>query len=65
MTRVNDKSKNMIFLGYKDISIYNPNEGKIMIGRDVELDVEREWGLKVNDDDKYIVLQIFDKKREI
>jgi hypothetical protein len=38
-TKLDDKSKKMIFVGYdkkKSYKYYNPNEGKIVISRDFE-----------------------------
>jgi hypothetical protein len=44
-TKLDDKSKKMIFMGYDQKStgykLYNPNKGKTMIGRDVKFDKER------------------------
>jgi transposase InsO family protein len=44
-TKLDDKNKMMIFMGYdqksKEYKLYNPNEGKKVISSDVEFDKER------------------------
>jgi hypothetical protein len=59
----------MIFLGYEQKSkwykFYNPNEGNMMISRDVEFNEEGAWNWKVNDGEKYDFLPILDEKEEI
>jgi hypothetical protein len=44
-TKLDDKSKKMIFMGYdqksKGYKLYNPNKGKTMISRNVKFDEER------------------------
>ncbi|KAM2556520.1 hypothetical protein TB2_013736 [Malus domestica] len=46
-TKLNDKSEKFIFIGYdsysKGYKLYNPNNGKTVISRDVTFDEEREW----------------------
>jgi len=46
-TKLDDKSKKMIFMGYdqksKGYKLYNPNEGKMVISRDVEFNEEGAW----------------------
>jgi len=43
--KLDEKNKKMIFVGYdqksKGYKLYNPNEGKMMISRDVEFNKER------------------------
>jgi hypothetical protein len=43
-TKLYDKSKRMIFMGYgqnsKGYKLYNPNKGKMVISRDVKFDEE-------------------------
>ena len=45
--KLDDKSKRMIFVGYdqksKRYKVYNPNEGKMVISRDVEFNKEGAW----------------------
>ncbi|KAH9752737.1 hypothetical protein KPL71_014822 [Citrus sinensis] len=53
--KLDDKSEKFIFIGYdnnsKGYKLYNPNNGKIVISRDVVFDEEGEWdfGSGVND----------------
>jgi len=46
-TKLDDKSKRMIFMGYdqksKGYKLYNPNEGKMVISRDVEFNEKGAW----------------------
>ncbi|KAM2341818.1 hypothetical protein ACFX1X_014282 [Malus domestica] len=46
-TKLNDKSEKFIFIGYdsysKGYKLYNPNNGKTVISRDVTFDEEGEW----------------------
>ena len=65
-TKLDDKSKKMIFMGYdqksKGYKLYNPNIGKTMIGRDVKCDKERVWDSKVDDGEKYDFLPLLDEE---
>jgi len=67
-TKLDDKIKRMIFVGYNQKSkwykLYNPNEGKMVINKDVEFDGEKTWDWKVDDDDKYNFLSVLDKGEE-
>jgi len=67
-TKLDDKSKQMIFLGYEQKSkwykFYNPNKGNMMISRDVEFNEEGAWNWKVDDGEKYDFLPILDEKEE-
>ncbi|KAM2708962.1 hypothetical protein EV2_046705 [Malus domestica] len=46
-TKIDDKSEKFIFIGYdsnsKGYKLYNPNNGKTVINRDVTFDEEGEW----------------------
>ncbi|KAM1810903.1 hypothetical protein ACFX12_027595 [Malus domestica] len=46
-TKLDDKSEKFIFIGYdsnsKGYKLYNPNNGKLVISRDVTFDEEGEW----------------------
>ncbi|KAM1744384.1 hypothetical protein ACFX11_011278 [Malus domestica] len=46
-TKLDDKSEKFIFIGYdsnsKGYKLYNPNNGKMVISRDVTFDEEGEW----------------------
>jgi hypothetical protein len=68
ITKLDDKSKRMIFVGYdqnsKGYKFYNRNEGKMMINRDVEFNEEETWDWKVNDGGKYEFLLILDEDEE-
>ena len=58
----------MIFVGYdqksKEYKLYNPNEGNIMINRDVKFNEEETQDWNVDDGKKYNFLPILDKKEE-
>jgi len=58
----------MIFVGYdqksKGYKLYNSNEGKMVISRDVEFNEEGAWDWKINDGEKYDFLLILDEKEE-
>ena len=47
----------MIFVGYdqnsKGYKLYNPNERKMMISRDVEFNEDEAWDWTVNNGEKY------------
>jgi len=64
-TKLDDKSKKMIFMGYDQKStgykLYNPNKEKTMTGRDVKFDKERVWDSKVDDGEKYDFLPLLDE----
>jgi len=68
-TKLDDKSKKMIFIGYDQKSkwykFYNPNEEKMVISRDIEFIEEGAWDWKVNNSKKYDFLSILneDEKR--
>jgi len=68
-TKVDGKSKRMIFVGYdqksKGYKLFNPNEGKMVINKDVEFNEEGAWDWKVNDVEKYDFLLILDEEEEI
>jgi len=49
------------FKGYK---LYNPNEGKIVINRDVEFDGEGAWDWKIDDDEKYNFIPVLYEEEE-
>ncbi|KAH9670830.1 hypothetical protein KPL70_017126 [Citrus sinensis] len=53
--KLDDKSEKFIFIGYdnnsKGYKLYNPNNGKIMISRDVVFDKEGEWDFGSGVDD--------------
>jgi hypothetical protein len=67
-TKLNDKSKMMIFLGYnqkfKWYKLYNPNEGNMVNSKDVKFDEEGAWDWKVSDSEKYNFLLILDEEEE-
>ena len=67
-TKLDDKSKKMIFMGYdqksKGYKLYNPNKGKTMISRNVKFDEERVWDSKVDDGEKYDFLPVLDEEDE-
>ncbi|KAM1699904.1 hypothetical protein ACFX2K_031197 [Malus domestica] len=46
-TKLDDKSEKFIFIGYdsnsKGYKLYNPNNGKTVVSRDVTFDEEEEW----------------------
>jgi len=67
-TKLDGKSKKMIFVGYnqksKGYKLYNPNEGKMVISKDVEFNEEVAWDWKVNDGEKYDFLPILDEEEE-
>jgi transposase InsO family protein len=56
-SKLDDKSKRYIFIGYDSSSIgyklYNPNFGKIVISRDVEFDEEDFWDWSTQEEEKY------------
>ena len=56
-TKLDYKSKKMIFVGYdqnsKGYKLYNPNERKMMISRDVEFNEDEAWDWTVNNGEKY------------
>jgi len=58
----------MIFMGYdqksKGYKLYNSNEEKIVISRDVEFNEEGAWDWKVNDYEKYDFLPTPDEEEE-
>jgi len=68
-TKLDDKSKKMIFVGYdqksKGYKLYNPNEGNMLISRDVKFNEEGAWDWKVNNSEKYDFLLILDEEEEI
>jgi hypothetical protein len=68
-TKLDDKSKKMIFVGYdqksKGYKLYNPNEGNMLISRDVKFNEEGAWDWKVNNSEKYDFLLILDEDEEI
>jgi len=43
---------------------YNPDEGKMIISRDVEFNEKRAWNWKVNDSEKYDFWSILDEEKE-
>ncbi|KAH9681844.1 hypothetical protein KPL71_027113 [Citrus sinensis] len=53
--KLDDKSEKFIFIGYENNSkgykLYNPNNGKIVINRDVVFDEEGEWDFGSSVDD--------------
>ena len=53
--KLDDKSEKFIFIGYdnnsKGYKLYNPNNGKIVINRDVVFDEEGEWDFGSSVDD--------------
>ena len=49
------------FKGYK---LYNPNEGNMMISRDVEFNEKEVWDWEVDDGEKYDFLLIFNENEE-
>jgi len=59
----------MIFVGYdqksKEYKLYNPNEGKMVVSRDVKFNEEGAWDWKLNDSEKYDSLLILDEEEEI
>jgi hypothetical protein len=63
--KLDDKRKNMIFVGYdqksKRYKLYNPNEGKTVIRRDIEFDEQGVWDWKVDDGEKYDFLLVLDE----
>ena len=63
-TKLDYKSKKMIFMGYdkksKGYKLYNPSEEKIVISRDVKFDQEKAWDMNVDDGEKYECLPILD-----
>jgi hypothetical protein len=64
--KLDDKSKKMIFMGYdkkKGYKLYNPNEGKMVIGRDVEFNEEgtRDWKV---DGEKYNFLPVLNEEEK-
>ena len=67
-TEQDEKIKKMMFVSYdqksKGYKLYNPNEGKIVIKRDVKFNEEgvRDW--KVDDIEKYDFLPILDAEEE-
>jgi len=67
-TKLDDKSKKMIFVGYdkksKGYKLYNPNKGKMVISRDVEFNEEGTWDWKINDCEKYNFLLTFNEEEE-
>jgi len=67
-TKLVDKSKKMIFVGYdqkfKGYKLYNPNKEKMMINRHVEFNEKRAWDWKVNDGEKYDFLPILNEEDE-
>jgi hypothetical protein len=67
-TKLNDKSKMMIFLGYnqkfKWYKLYNLNEGNMVNSKDVKFDEEGAWDWKVSDGEKYNFLLILDEEEE-
>jgi len=58
----------MIFVGYdqksKGYKLYNPNEGKMVINKDVEFNEEGAWDWKVNNVEKYDFLPILNEEEE-
>ncbi|KAK3034863.1 hypothetical protein RJ639_032318 [Escallonia herrerae] len=52
-----DRSKKYVFIGYdsssKGYKLYNPNDGKIMVSRDVVFDEEGSWNWNSQDDSSY------------
>jgi len=67
-TKLDDKSKMMIFVGYdqksKGYKFYNPIEGKMVISGEVEFNEEGAWDWKVNNGEKYDFLSIIDEEEE-
>ena len=64
-TKLDDKRKKMIFMGYdqksKWYTLYNLNEGKMVICRDVEFNEDGVCDWKIDDGKKYDFLLILDE----
>ena len=56
------KNNRMFFL---NIEIDVPNEGKIVINRDIEINKKEAWDWKINDNEKYDFLFVLDKEEKI
>jgi hypothetical protein len=56
----------MIYVGYEQKSkgnkLYNLNEGKMVINKDVEFNEKGDWDWKVDDGEKYDFLPIIDEE---
>jgi len=56
----------MIYVGYeqkaKGNKLYNLNEGKMVINKDVEFNEKGAWDWKVDDGEKYDFLPIIDEE---
>lgn len=50
--KIDDKKEKFIFISYdnnsKRYKLYNPNNGKIVISRDLIFDKEKEWNFSSN-----------------
>ena len=68
MIKLDDISKNMIFVGYdqrsKGYKFDNLDKEKMVINKDVEFNEEEVWDWKVNDGKKYDFLPILDEEEE-
>ena len=66
--KLDETSKMMIVVGYdqksKGYKLYNFNEGKMVISRDVKFNKEGAWDWEVNDGKKYDLLLIHDEEEE-
>ena len=66
-SKLDDKSEKFIFIGYDNYSkgykMYNPNNGRTIISRDVVFDEESTWNWKTHDED-YSFLPYFEEEKE-
>ena len=64
-TKLDEKIKKMMFVSYdqksKGYKLYNPNEGNMVITRDVEFNKELAWDWKISDCEKNDFLLILDE----
>jgi hypothetical protein len=67
-SKIDDKSKRYIFIGYdsssKGYKLYNQNYNKIVISRDMEFDEEDFWDWSIQEEEKYDLFPFLEEEEE-
>ncbi|GMI88485.1 hypothetical protein HRI_002517800 [Hibiscus trionum] len=67
--KLDDRSSKYVFIGYdsnsKGYKLYNPNNGKIIISRDVEFDKQASWNWEAQEEQSYDFFPYFVEEQDV